>query len=71
MFCVKAGLGWDIIAGVKQRLTACLTWCAVAVLPLAGQSAGVGSVRRLDPAFDNLIPAGAVIEKVTCNLQFA
>jgi len=56
---------------VKQRLTVCLTWCAVAVLPLAGQTASVGSVRRLDPALDKLISSGAAIENVTGNLQFA
>jgi gluconolactonase len=56
---------------VKQRLAICLLWCAVTVLPLASQSLNAGSVQRLDPALDKLIPAGARIEKVTGNLQFA
>jgi gluconolactonase len=44
---------------------------ALAVLPLAAQAASVGSITRLDPALDKLVPTGAVIEKVTGNLQFA
>ena len=56
---------------MKQRLAICLLWCAVTVLPLASQSLNAGSVQRLDPALDKLIPAGARIEKVTGNLQFA
>src|SRR5690349_2419177 len=35
------------------------------VLPVAGQ------VQRLDPALDKLVPAGASVEKVVGNLQFA
>jgi gluconolactonase len=45
--------------------------CALAALPLAAQTAGVGSIQRLDPALDKLIPAGATIRKVTGDLQFA
>jgi len=56
---------------VKQRLTVCLISCAAAMVRLSGQPASVGSVLRLDPALDKLIPAGAAIEKVTGNLQFA
>ena len=56
---------------MKQRLTVCVLWCAVTVLPLAAQSLNAGSIQRLDPALDKLIPVGARIEKVTGNLQFA
>jgi len=56
---------------VKLRVTAGLTWCALVSLPLAAQPAKVGSVTLLDPALDKLIPAGAAIEKLTGNLQFA
>jgi gluconolactonase len=45
--------------------------CASAILPLAAQSGSVGSVRRLDPALDKIIPAGAAVEKVIGNLLFA
>ena len=48
-----------------------MLWCAVTVLPLAAQSLNAGSIQRLDPALDKLIPVGARIEKVTGNLQFA
>ncbi len=41
------------------------------VLPLVAQPAGVGAIRRLDPALDQLVAPDAVIEKVTGNLQFA
>jgi gluconolactonase len=56
---------------VRQRkllslLSCALLSCASAILPLAAQS-----VRRLDPALDKIVPAGAVIEKVIGNLQFA
>jgi gluconolactonase len=43
----------------------------VSVLPLTAQTSGVGSIKRLDPALDKLIPAGAAIQKLTGNLQFA
>lgn len=42
--------------------------CAGAV---SAQTAGTDGVRRLDPALDKLVPAGAVVEKVVGNLQFA
>jgi gluconolactonase len=38
---------------------------------MAAQSAGVGSVKRLDPALDRIVLPGAVIEKVLGDLQFA
>jgi len=56
---------------VTQRWTSFLISCSAAVLPLAGQPASVGSVRRFDAALDKLISPGVVIEKVTGNLQFA
>jgi len=48
-----------------------LFWSASAILTLTAQTAGVGSVRRLDADLDKLVPPGAVIEKVIGNLQFA
>jgi len=45
--------------------------CASAILPLAAQSGSVGSVRRLDPALDKIVPAGSVVEKAIGNLLFA
>jgi gluconolactonase len=56
---------------VTQQRVVSLLWCASAILPLAAQSAGVGSVRRLDAALDKLVPLGAVVEKVIGGLQFA
>jgi gluconolactonase len=56
---------------VKHHRVLPLLWCASAILPLAAQTAGVGSVRRLDADLDKLVPPGAVIEKVIGNLQFA
>jgi gluconolactonase len=56
---------------VKHHRVLPLLWCASAILPVAAQTAGVGSVHRLDAELDKLVPAGAVIEKVTGNLQFA
>ena len=56
---------------MKHHRVLPLLWCAGAILPLAAQPAGVGSVRRLDAELDKLVPPGAVIEKVTGNLQFA
>jgi gluconolactonase len=56
---------------VKHYRVLPLLWCVSAILPLAAQTAGVGSVRRLDADLDKLVPPGAVIEKVTGNLQFA
>jgi gluconolactonase len=51
---------------VRQRKLLSLLSCASAILPLAAQS-----VRRLDPALDKIVPAGAIVEKVIGNLQFA
>ena len=56
---------------MKQRQLLQLVWCAGVVLPLAAQSAGVGSVKRLDPALDRIVAPGAAVEKVLGNLQFA
>jgi gluconolactonase len=49
---------------MMRRYFVALLACAVA-LPLVGQ------VQRLDPALDKLVPAGAAVEKVVGNLQFA
>lgn len=46
-------------------------WFGATILPILAQSAGVGAIHRLDPALDQLVPPGAVIEKVIGNLQFA
>jgi gluconolactonase len=48
-----------------------LTITLISFVTAAAQPASVGSVRRVDPALDKLIPPGAVIEKITGNLQFA
>jgi gluconolactonase len=61
----------DKIDSVKYHRVLLLLWCASAILPLAAQTAGVGSVRRLDANLDKLVPPGAFIEKVIGNLQFA
>jgi gluconolactonase len=53
---------------VTRRKSLSLLWCASAVLPLAAQS---GSVRRLDPALDIIVPAGATVEKIIGNILFA
>lgn len=48
--------------------------CASAILPLAAlaaQSGAVGSIRRLDPALDKIVPAAAAVEKVIGSLLFA
>jgi gluconolactonase len=56
---------------VQQRKLLSVLSCASAILPLAAQSGSVGSVRRLDPALDKIISAGATVEKVIGNLLFA
>jgi gluconolactonase len=56
---------------VKQFRLLSVLWCAGAILPLAAQSGSLGSVRRLDPALDKIVPAGAAVEKVIDNLLFA
>src|SRR5437764_15112097 len=59
------------ITSVKHPQILLLFLC-VSALPLLPQSPGAaGSVKRLDPALDKLVPPAAVIEKVTGNLLFA
>jgi gluconolactonase len=50
-------------------LTILLVGCSKAPAPVA-ESHGVGSIVRLDPAFDALVPKDAVIEKVAGEFQF-
>jgi gluconolactonase len=51
-------------------------WLAVATILAAavaldlGAQQGVGSIQRVDPAFDKLVPAGAKIEKLAGNFKF-
>jgi gluconolactonase len=61
----------DRIASVKYRPVLASAWCVGLVLPLMAQSASVGSIRRLSPDLDRIVPPAAVIEKVAGNLQFA
>jgi len=49
----------------------CALCFALSLLPLAAQPPRIGSIRRLDPAVDNVVPPNAAIEKVAGNLQFA
>jgi gluconolactonase len=56
---------------VKHSQVLLLCFMCASTLPLAAQSAGVGSVQRLDPALDKLVPPGAAAEKLIGNLQFA
>ena len=50
-------------------------YCAVSfvlsVFPLAAQPAVIGSIRRMEPAVDKVVPRNAAIGKVVGNLQFA
>jgi gluconolactonase len=41
------------------------------LLPLTAQPTRVGSIRRLDPAVDKVVPPNSAIEKVAGNLEFA
>jgi gluconolactonase len=50
-------------------LTLLLVGCSKAPAPVA-ESHGVGSIVRLDPAFDSLVPPDASIEKVAGGFQF-
>ena len=52
---------------IRHNLVVLLA-CASA---LAAQTSGTEGVQRLDPALDKLVPAGAAVEKVIGNLQFA
>ena len=61
----------DRIASVKYRQVLVSAWCSGLVLPLMAQTASLGSIRRLSPDLDRIVPPGAVIEKVAGNLQFA
>src|SRR6184192_3863429 len=47
-------------------------WLAIAAVLWTGftQAASVGSITRLDPAFDALVPANAQIEKVAGGFTF-
>jgi gluconolactonase len=56
---------------VQRRNFLSVLSCASAIPPLAAQSGSAGSVRRLDPALDKLVPPGAALEKVIGNLLFA
>jgi gluconolactonase len=53
------------------RRIRCALCFALSLLPLAAQPARIGSIRRLDPAVDKVVPPNAAIEKVSGNLQFA
>src|ERR1035438_5503148 len=50
-------------------LTLLLVGCSKAPAPVA-ESHGVGSIVRLDPAFDSIVPKDAIIEKVGGGFQF-
>jgi gluconolactonase len=49
----------------------CALCFALSLLPLAAQPTRVGSIRRLDPAVDKVVPPNSAIEKVAGNLEFA
>ena len=55
---------------VHRLLLAGLLLTGSEILQLSGQQAGVGSIRRVDPAFDKLAPTGAKIEKLAGGFQF-
>ena len=56
-------------AATILSLTLLLVGCSKAPAPVA-ESHGVGSIVRLDPAFDSLVPQDAQIEKVAGGFQF-
>ena len=56
-------------AALTVLLTILLVGCSQAPAPVA-ESHGVGSIVRLDPAFDALAPRDARIEKVAGGFQF-
>jgi gluconolactonase len=47
-----------------------LVGCSSAPAPSATESKGVGSIVRLDPSLDSLVPRGAQIEKVAGGFEF-
>src|SRR5262245_44779085 len=49
----------------------CALCFALSLFPLAAQPTRVGSVRRLDPAVDKVVPPNSAIEQVAGNLEFA
>ena len=53
------------------RRIGCVLCFALSLLRLTAQSPRIGSIRRLDPAVDKVVPPNAAIEKVAGNLQFA
>lgn len=55
---------------MKRYLVACLILSGAAVLPLFGQSATEGTIRRLDPALNKILPPEAKIEKLAGNFRF-
>jgi gluconolactonase len=57
------------VAGILL-LAFLLAGCSKAPAPVA-ESHGVGSIVRLDPAFDSIVPKDAIIEKVGGGFQFA
>ena len=59
----------EIKAALILSLTILLVGCSQAPAPVA-ESHGVGSILRLDPAFDALAPRDARIEKVAGGFQF-
>jgi len=58
-----------IVLSVAVVLVGCSQAPAPAPAPVA-QAQGVGSIVRLDPAFDSLVPKNAIIEKVGGGFQF-
>jgi gluconolactonase len=53
-----------------RAITVCAVLGGILIPSLRGQTTAAGSVRRTDPALDNLISPGAKIEKVAGNLGF-
>jgi gluconolactonase len=47
-----------------------LVGCSSAPAPSAAESKGVGSIVRLDPSLDSLVPRDAQIEKVAGGFEF-
>jgi gluconolactonase len=55
---------------MRNLLPVCALAAAQLIPPIEGQPAPIGSVRRLDPALDNLISPSAKVEKVAANFGF-